>query len=366
MRKLLIPFFLSLGLAVLLEGTYLISIYTGVFVKSKTTTPTPLAVNLAPQANIEGKSLNVLLLGYGGEGHDGGTLSDSLILVKSDLEEKRVNVIAIPRDLWVPIPFDWEEERFFKINAAYAIGLDDIGYPNKKPEFKGEAGGGNLAKYVVGQITGIIPKYFVSVNFEGLVKIIDILGGVEVNVPKTFEDNFYPVKGKENETCGFSNEKIAQLHASYSGFDLEKQFTCRYETLRFEKGKNKMDGEIALKFVRSRHSSEHGGDFARSERQYALLEAIKDKLFFLQALGELNFIGNELVKNVKTDLTVSEITLLTSLLASSKDYQVNFISLTEDNVLTSSKTVDGQFILIPKEGSGNFEAIKKFLEENTN
>lgn len=362
MKKILIPFFIAAIFAVIFGGSYFLGKLSRVSVKGDVLPPTqPTAT---PPETGEEKTLSILLLGYGGPGHEGGTLSDTLILIYINLETKRIALISIPRDLWVPIPYDWDNTAFYKINMAYAMGLDDLRYPNKKPEFRGETGGGNMAKHVVGKVVGINAQNFISVNFEGLTKIIDILGGVEVEVPKTFNDYFYPVKGKENETCGISVSKIAEFHAKYSGFELEKQFICRYEHLRFDKGKQTMNGEMVLKFVRSRHSSEHGGDFARSERQSALLNGIKDKLISFQALGKLNSILDNITQNIRTDLTSTQIQKLIGLLVNHSEYEISFVHLTDDNVLRATTGAAGQFILIPKEGQNNFYGIQKFVRES--
>lgn len=362
MKRLLTPFFIVAIFAVFFGGSYFLGKLSKVFVKQSEPTITQ-PIMAEPTQEDRGKVFSVLLLGYGGPGHEGGTLSDTLILLYTNLETKKVTLISIPRDLWVPIPYDWDNTQNFKINMAYAIGLDDVRYRNKKPEFRGEAGGGNMTEYVVGQVTGIKPQNFISVNFDGLIKIIDVLGGVEVDVPKTFNDYFYPVKGRENETCGFSPSAIADFHAKHSGFELEKQFTCRYEQLHFDKGEQTMNGETALKFVRSRHSSEHGGDFARSERQYALLLGIKDKIISLEGAGKLNSILDKVTQNVRTDLASPGIKKLLSMLPDYTQYNISAIHLTEDNMLRSSVGPGGQFILIPKEGQNNFSGIQKFIRE---
>lgn len=363
MKKILIPFFIAAIFAVIFGGSYFLGKLSRVSVKGDVLPPTQ--PTLTPLQTDAEQTLSVLLLGYGGPGHEGGTLSDSLILVYANLETKKVTLISIPRDLWVTIPYDWDNSAFYKINMAYAMGLDDLRYPNKKPEFRGEAGGGNMAKEVVGRVTGINAQNFISVNFDGLIKIIDILGGVEIDVPKTFNDYFYPIKGKENETCGISASKIAEFHAKYSGSELEKQFICRYEHLRFDKGEQTMNGETVLKFVRSRHASEHGGDFARSERQSALLRGVKDKLISFQALGKLNSILDKITQNIRTDLTPTQIQKITDITANHLQYEVSFVHLTEDNVLKAT-TQAGQFILVPKEGQNNFSGIQKFVRENLN
>src|SRR5581483_7229733 len=90
----------------------------------------------------------------------------------------------------------------YKINAAYAIGLNDKDYPNKLQQFKGPTGGGNLARYVASQVIGEPIDYFVGIDFSGFKKTIDALGGVDVNVETAFDDPEYPNEGHETDLCG--------------------------------------------------------------------------------------------------------------------------------------------------------------------
>ena len=88
---------------------------------------------------------NILFLGYGGAGHDGGNLSDVLMVLHFDPIGKKAALISVPRDLWVDIPIRSDISENHKINAAYAIGGDDKKYGLKEPQYRGEAGGGNMA-----------------------------------------------------------------------------------------------------------------------------------------------------------------------------------------------------------------------------
>jgi len=307
------------------------------------------------------KYTNILLLGYGGAGHDGGLLTDSLIVVNIDRENSQVNLISIPRDLWLAIPTDWDSTTNNKINEAYAIGGNETKYANKKPEFRGDVGRGNLAKYVVNSVIGMPINYFIAVDFSGFTKAIDLLGGIEIDVPNAFDDYFYPVKGLENETCGKSAQEIADLHSKYSGFDLEKQFTCRYEHLHFDKGIQTINGTSALKFVRSRHSNESGGDFARSQRQFALLTGIKNKIISLQIITKADPVFDKLVESVKTDMDSNGIKALVNILTNSSSYTTKGIFLTDQNVLQQSKSGSGQFILVPREGVNKWTQVQNYI-----
>lgn len=184
---------------------------------------------------------SILLMGKGGDGHSGGYLADSIILIHVDKTNKQAVLISIPRDFWFS---------GHKINADPSI------------------------KDAVTAITGISVDDYINIDFNSFVDVINDIGGIDINIPKAYTDNFYPVRGLENELCGFSPEKVAQLHEDYSGFNLEKQFTCRYETIHFDIGTTHIDGETALKYVRSRHGD---GDFGRSERQFFVLKSLLTK-----------------------------------------------------------------------------------------
>jgi len=340
-----------------------------IFRESKKETTKEIELSKTPtpyfgETQKEEKTKNILLLGYGGKDHSGGFLSDTIILLSLNKEKKTAYLISIPRDIWINLPLDWENLKAAKINEAYAIGIDDIKYPNKKPEFRGKTGGGNMVKYATTQITGLSVDYFVSVSFDQIVKIIDTLGKIRVDVPVSFTDEYYPVKGLENETCGKTPEEMETLKQRYSGFELEKQYKCRYETISFEKGIVEMDGTTALKFMRSRHSATYGGDFSRSQRQMAVLKALKEKLISLDAFSKIDELFPELSSLVTTDLNLPTSKDLVSFLGKPEEYKIREINLSTENVLTESKGgPQGQYILLPKSGFGNWQDTQNFIRK---
>ncbi len=308
------------------------------------------------------KHVSFLLLGYGGGGHSGGNLTDVIKLLVVDPSKKRINLISIPRDLWVAIPIRSDKSEYFKINAAYAVGLDDRNYPLKEAPYKEPLGHFNLSKKVVADVTGVEANWVVSVDFSGFSRAIDELGGIEVNVAISFDDYFYPVKGFENETCGASAEEIDSWHEKYSGFELEKRFACRYEHLHFDKGVVQMDGETALKFVRSRHSDTYGGDFSRAERQMAVLQAIAKKALDLRALDDVASFFERFIGSVRTDLKAADLVEMLAKYPDIADYEVNSIILSTDNVLTEWSG-GGGYSLISKDGVGEWSIVKRFVLE---
>lgn len=296
-----------------------------------------ISLNTNP-AKAPSDRTNVLLLGYGGAGHEGSMLMDSIILVSVSTKTKKAALISIPRDLWF---ID------HKINEGYVKGGSSTT-------------GWNEIKNVITSVTGLPINDYVAVDFGGFVKEIDTLGGVDVNVPSTYDDFFYPIAGEENNTCGKSAAEIDAFKAKYSGFDLEKQFECRYEHIRFDKGLVHMDGTLALKYTRSRHGD---NDFGRSDRQFAVLNAVKDKAISLDVVPKGGTLLSNLVAMVNTNLDVAGVKALYNLLGNPKDYQIVSIHLTDGNVLVDSTGPAGAFILIPKEGGGKWNAIQNYIFE---
>lgn len=311
---------------------------------------------------LSGDPFNILLLGYGGRDHEGSLLTDVMIVLHINPPKKQAAFISVPRDTFVPLPTNGDQVTFHKINAAYSIGGNDRSYPNKKTEYQGETGRGALAKNAVQLVTGLPIDNYIAVDFVGLKKAINHLGGIDIDVPHTFTDNFYPIKGRELELCGKSPTEMQEIHAKYSGFELEKQFDCRYEKLHFEKGPAHIDGDTALKFVRSRHSNEYGGDFARSQRQYAVLMGLKDKIVSLKIFSAAHPLYQDMIETVVSDITAETATQLLSRIGNITDYTVKRINLSTENVFVNGNGPGGQFILIPKERQNNWNGVHEFLK----
>lgn len=320
-------------------STYLVLTKTNIFSKKTASAPaTPQeSQDFAPATEVtsEKGTYNALLLGYGGAGHEGSLLTDSIILVHVNTNNKTAAMISIPRDLWV--------NGNHKINAEASIN-----------GFQNEGG-------VIANVTGLHVDYFTAIDFTSFTKLIDSLGGITVNVPKTFDDPFYPIAGLENETCGKTLDEINALKAKYSDYQLETQFTCRYEHLHFDQGQTNLDGATALKFVRSRHGD---SDFGRSERQFAVLRGILAKLVSLNALGSAKGVITNLLSMVKTNLNPTVINSLIQVVGDTGQYKINSIHLTTENVLTEGRSSAGAYILTPKAGNFNFSEVKKYILNN--
>lgn len=237
-------------------------------------------LNFIPKAT-QGRT-NILLLGMGGEGHEAKDLTDTIIFLSLNFKTSKTLMLSLPRDIWIP-------SMRAKINTAYHYGEE------KQPGGPASPQGGGLilAKAAVSEILGQPIHYAVALDFDGFVKAVDVFEGVEIEVEKSFDDYRYPILGRENDDC-----------------DGDPEFACRYEHLYFEAGWQTMDGQRALKYVRSRNAEgEEGTDFARSRRQQRLLLAVRNKIFSPKTIfrpGKLRELIEVLKQSIKTDITPND------------------------------------------------------------
>ena len=293
----------------------------------------------------------ILLLGYGGGNHDGAYLTDSMMVARVDLKKKTVDLISIPRDVWVKLATKSGDTFGSKINAVYQMGMFPKTYPDVKQLGTGDDAGGLLVKKVVSTVLGIPVDYYVTIDFDGFAKAVDTLGGVNVKVPKTFDDYEYPIDGKEKELCGHTEEEIKDLDDKIAtGTPAFELFPCRYEHLHFDAGYTQMDGATALKFVRSRHALADGSDFGRAARQQVFVDAVKQKVLQVNFIPKIVPLMEELSSHVQTDVPLGEMQRLIRELPSAKNYTKRTLVLSNQNVLMNNTGPGGAFILTTKDG----------------
>ena len=303
------------------------------------------SINLNTPA--ERNQLNILLLGYGGPGHQGGMLTDLIQVLNIDFVTKRLNFISIPRDLEIVTDSGHKQ----KINSLLSY------YLNAGQDFP--AASQSLQDDLT-QVLGLNIDYTISVDFVGFQRLIgQTMGEIEVEVNQTLDDPWYPIEGKQLDPCDYSAAEIAQLTNTLSGFELESQFACRYEQLYYEPGLHIMEGKDALAYVRSRHSS---SDFDRSRRQSEVLIAIRNKLFDLEVLRQIPYFFNQVSQHVTSNLDLASAEYLGPLLLNAREFTSHNVNLSTDNVLTSGQDSNG-FILLPKTGPNNWIGIQQFIQQ---
>ncbi len=278
----------------------------------------PGLLGLLDKKQLKGESsgrVNILILGVGDAGHQGATLSDTIMVVSYDVSSKNVSMISIPRDLYVKV----DGYGYAKINSAHAYG----------EEYKYSGGGPQLARDTVSYVLDIPIHYYVRADFTGFSKLIDAVGGVDINVEKDLYDPLYP-----------------------DG------------TFNITKGLHHMDGKMALKYARSRETT---SDFDRARRQQQVLVALKDKLLSTQTLVNPKKIA-EIIQitgnNVKTDFQTNEIQRLVEIgkTIDSKKIVNKVLDNAPDGLLIAGNYPQAGYTLIPKLGLGNYTALRSLAK----
>lgn len=305
----------------------------------------------------QAEQMNLLLLGVGGGTHEGPDLTDTIIYANLDSKTQRVTLASIPRDLWIT-------DLHAKINTAYTFG-----------EEKKTGGGILLAKATVQKIINKPIDHVIKIDFAGFSKGVDLMGGLDIDVARSFDDYAYPVEGKEADPCGLTDDAIASLSAQIaSGSATEgDSFPCRYEHLHFDKGMTHMNGVTALKYVRSRHAfGPEGSDFARSQRQEKVISAFKQKLFSAGTLfNPAKVIGlfGVLKDSITTDIPPSEYGDLVGFIQKMKGAKISSatidagdgerLGLLENPPL--SDDYSGAWVLIPRAGASDYSEIQEYV-----
>jgi len=190
--------------------------------------------------------INIILLGSDKRENRGTWRTDTMIVASIDTQDNVVRLLSIPRDLWVNIP----GHGYDRINTADLWG-----------ELQHESGGPELVKETVYQTLGIPIHYYVRVDFDGFIKIIDAVGGVDVDVE------------------------------------------CPLPDIEVVPGIQHMDGEMALLYARSRITT---NDFDRGRRQRKLLMALWEKALNRNIITKLPALWVAMADTIQTDLPLNE------------------------------------------------------------
>jgi LCP family protein required for cell wall assembly len=258
--------------------------------------------------------INILLLGVGGDGHAGGTLSDTIMVASIDPINKTIAMLSIPRDLYVKIP----GYGYGKINSANS------------------SGGPELAMKVVGGILDLPIHYYMQADFSGFKQAVDAVGGVNINNQTKLSDSAFPCDNDKGY-CPF-NLAVGQYH---------------------------MDGKIALKFARCRHGS-CGDDFGRAARQQQLLTALRQKALDASTLTnpvKISGLIDSVGAHVRTDLQLNELQKL-AVIIKDIDTSKNVTKVLDDTPTGLLVEGGNQFpgagsILLPKAGSFDYSDIQE-------
>ena len=259
---------IALAAAIVLCTAYLV--YDNYFQLPVKNPPPPSGGQAEKRADFD--KFNVLILGIDGRAGINDR-ADTIILASVDGEAGQVQILSIPRDTRVKIKGGWD-----KINAAYAYG------------------GVDLTRETLTEFLNVGIDRYVIVDFNTLVKLVDEVGGIEVDVP-------------------------VRMYVPLEGIDLEP-------------GKQHLDGEQVLAYSRFRGTME--GDIGRIKRQQQVIQLLAEKVLSPQNLTRLPQLVTDFKDEVKTDLTVREMVALARLAPEALENGINAQVLPGKN-----KKIDG-------------------------
>jgi LCP family protein required for cell wall assembly len=238
-----------------------------VVVASPTPTPTGAAPSAQPTPRAPG-TFTVLLLGSDNDSKfiADHVLTQSMIIVRFNPSTKKVVMLSIPRDLWVPL----STGGIGKIDGAYSYG----------------GPGGAIA--TVENNFGIHIDDYIWIGLAGLVHVIDAIGGVDVVTSHPVLDDFYPK-------------------------DLGSGDPYAYQRVAVLAGPQHLSGTNALEYVRSRHNDIQS-DFGRSERQQQVLLALRAKAAGIKA-EDVPSLAASLKGQIKTSMGLQRIATLLPIVA---------------------------------------------------
>lgn len=280
---------------------------------------------LSSQTGYMGTSdrVNILMLGYGGSGHNGAYLTDSMVVMSLLPQSHHTTLVSVPRDLWVQYPPN--SGNYTKINAVYPIASN--GNANR-------VAGGDAIAQKVSLVTGLDVKYWMTINFAGFREFIDAIGGVDVDVPDAFTAN-YPKNDDPN------------INASWI-------------KIHFSPGLQHMDGTKAIQYARARYVLDNpaeGTDFARSARQQIIMKAALSKLKDWHTWPSFFKAMDALQHTIYSNLSLADLAMFALKMDLNNAHRVG---LSFSNVLMG-QLIDGQDVLLPK--NGNWQSIKDYINQ---
>lgn len=251
--------------------------------------------------------VNVLLMGKDERPDETGqpTRTDTMMVLRVDFDHHTAKLLSLPRDIWVAIPgLEAHGVTEGRINTAYYYGelLDAPG------------GGPRVAMDAVTLNFGIPIDHYAIVNFDGFVRIVDALGGIDVDVPERIYDPLFPT-----EDYG-------------------------YMTLVVEPGLQHMDGISALRYARTRHQD---SDTERVKRQQLVLLAIRDKALSIDAVSKLPEIYAASEGTFETDMSLPQL-ITYGLTAQTIDRSQITTYVIDQDVLAAWETPNGAHVWIPQ------------------
>ena len=268
--------------------------------------PTPIPPPSAPLA-IDSAIINIALLGSDRRPQWTGFNTDVIIIISVHPALGEVAMLSIPRDLYVYLPGYGMQ----RINTAFSIG-ERVNYPG---------GGPALFADTVRYNFGLPIHHYAKVEMDGFSRIVDTVGGVDVNV-----------------TCSYRDWRLRSP-------SLDPEVEQNWHLYTVPTGVRHMDGDLALWYARSRKLS---SDFDRGRRQQEVLRALYREFLSLQLLPRIPELYRDLRDTVTTDLALTDLLSLAPLAARIDTADVRSRFIGRDEVTSWRIPSSGAQVLVPK------------------
>ena len=291
---------------------------------------------------LDGEStgrVNILLAGNSADdaGHQGGLLTDSIMILSISTKDKTGYMLSIPRDLYVEMPGGGHQ----KINAVYPTG--------EKQEFSesGYADGGmGLLQKTIKEDLGISTQYYALVNYNALRDAVNSVGGVDITIQSTDKRGLY---------------------------DPSKDYTTGGKMVKLTNGWHHLSGQQALNLARARGDAYGsygfaGSDFTRTEHQRQLILALRSKATSAGVLTNPIKLGNlfdSVGNNVETSMSLGNVRRLYEITKDVQGAGIKSVGLNDadgENLLANYRNARGESALIPAAGLDDYSDIRKYLQ----
>ncbi len=276
--------------------------------------------------------INILLLGKGGDNHEGADLTDTILVASVDPVNKTAQMVSIPRDFWVSSP----GMGYTKINAIYAANKNRALSQNSKDKAAAEKAGISAVQDSVTQVLGIPIHYYGVIDFKAFRQAVDTVGGVDINV----------------------SANAAVTDRMYD------ETTQKPYYLNVPAGQQHFDGLRALMYVRTRHTSTRG-DFDRSERQRTFIQALASKVLTAGTYTnplKISQLMSAFGDHVATDFSVNDAMRLASIVKGIDMSKVQSIGLADPpNNYVGTSMISGLSVVVPSAGVGDYSEIQNFI-----
>jgi LCP family protein required for cell wall assembly len=333
--------------------------FTGILDLKKLFTPVSVVSKVIRNGELkktDGRT-NILVLGI--DRRSAGSpvntyLTDTIMVVSLDSKNNKAAMVSIPRDLWI--------NNYGKINSIYSVALSNAKRNAQEGQTDEEIRDAAISKVKdeIQHVVGLPIHYYAIVGFDVFKDSIDSIGGITIDVENAFEDFEYPIEGMENA----------------------EPESARYEHLSFSAGPQTMDGNRALKYARSRHSTnpKEAGDFNRARRQQAVLLAVKDKIMSSETLLDPNkmvSLYGSFMDHIQTDMDAADFLLFfkeykdlkfssdsIAKIVLSNDPNADSLgagTLVAPSTETREQLYHGAYVLVPT--AGTYEEIQSIVRE---